>query len=69
MISHVNDYKNLCLCSFLFVSTFKEDNHEPQMLEVDNIVAQREMGPIDSRQIELFDHAIQIENASMLLRN
>ena len=29
MISSVNDYKNLCLCSLLFLSKFKEDDHEP----------------------------------------
>ena len=39
------------------------------MLKVNNIVAQREIGPIESRQIELFEHAIKIENASMKLRN
>ena len=39
------------------------------MLEVDNIVAQREMGPLESRQIELFEQAIKIENAAMKLRN
>ena len=69
MISRVNDYKNLCLCSFLFFSKFREDDHEPQTLEVDNIVAQREMGPMESRQIELFDYAIMIEHASLKLRN
>ena len=39
------------------------------MLEVDNIVAQREMGPMESRQIEVFEHAIKIEYASIILRN
>ena len=29
MISSVNEYKNLCLCSFFFLSKFKEDVHEP----------------------------------------
>ena len=29
MISSVNDYKNLCLCSLLFLSKFREDDHEP----------------------------------------
>ena len=64
MLANMNDFKNLCLCSFLFVGkTFDEQILEPEKLKVDHIRMERSLEPAESRRLEMFEHYIDIEHA------